>query len=365
MKEMIILHICQINNDKLNGVSCVVPKHFYYQSKLCKAGLLICNNIKINELDNVPNVFNINDFDSKILNLPEPFNNPDLVIFHEIYHPIFLKLSKQLNKNNIPYIIIPHGSLTKEAQKIKKVKKILGNLLLFNKFVKQSKYIQYLSTNEQIASSHFKNKSFVSGNGMNCYDCKKQKFSYDGLKLIYVGRYALYHKGLDILIDGCGIIKDFLIKNNIILDLFGANGDGIEAVKKMVEKNGLQDLVFVHGPIVDTQKINEILKHDMFIQVSRLEGQPLGIMEAMLLGMPTIVSEGSTFSNIIEKNNCGYVASNPRQVADKIVLAYKNKNQLMKLSQNAYNYAKLNFSWDKISKNTLNIYKKIIKEKKI
>lgn len=38
-------------------------------------------------------------------------------------------------------------------------------------------------------------------------------------------------------------------------------------------------------------------------------------MEAMALGMPVIVSEGTTFGSIVQSNECGLVCSTPDEVS--------------------------------------------------
>ena len=86
---------------------------------------------------------NIDPFD--IDKMPEPFNKPDLVVFQECYRKWYIKIGKQLEKKNIPYIIIPHGELGKEAQQSKHLKKVLANLVFFNRFTDKALGIQCLS----------------------------------------------------------------------------------------------------------------------------------------------------------------------------------------------------------------------------
>lgn len=196
---MNLLHVCSITNNKTSGISNVVPEHFINQSKFVKVALLNCNNTQIERLKSEKNVFYYNEINKNIDNLPKPFNCPDLVVFHGIYISQYISIYNKILKKDIPYIIIPHGSLTKDAQKIKKIKKVFGNLVLFNRFIKKAKAIQYLSEIEQKMSSDFKNDSFIMGNGIYTPSLKKEKFSENCIKLVYVGRYAVYHKGLDIL----------------------------------------------------------------------------------------------------------------------------------------------------------------------
>ena len=243
---MNILHICSINNNKTSGISNVVPEHFINQKKYANVALMNCNTIQIEKLKEEKNVFYAKDIDYNIQNLPEPFNNPDLAIFHGIYIYKYTKIAKKLKKRNIPYIIIPHGSLTSNAQKIKRIKKILANLIFFNKFIFNSKCIQFLSIEEKNMSKRYDFNSFILGNGMNNPQIEKKVFENDKLKLIYIGRYDIFHKGIDLIIEYCFSDKEYMKKNNITVDLYGCGNDGAQAVKKLVNKFKIQDIITVH-----------------------------------------------------------------------------------------------------------------------
>ena len=128
----------------------------------------------------------------------------------------------------------------------------------------------------------------------------------------------------------------------------------------MIINNELSDIIKVNGPIYGLEKLKIITSDDVFIQTSRLEGQPLGIMEAMYLGMPIIATEGTTFKEIIKENSCGFSCTNDyNKISQQIVKMNENKNILKKFSQNSYKYAKNNFCWNIISKQSIQKYKEI------
>lgn len=356
---MNLLHICSITNNKVSGISNVVPEHFINQKHFANVALLNCNDTKIEKLEKEKNVFYYNEIKS-INNLPKPFDNLDLVVFHGIYIPQYISIYKKVLRKNIPYIIIPHGSLTKDAQNIKPLKKMLGNLMFFNKFIEKARAIQYLSEFEQYMSNDYKNYSFVIGNGMIMPSIQKREFSKDCIKLVYVGRYSVYHKGLDILLDGCKKAYIKMIKNNIEINLYGSGNKEIDHINEMIKKRNLERVVKANGPIFNNKKQAEIIRNDAFIQTSRLEGQPLGIMEAMFLGMPVIVSEGTTFGSAVKENSCGFVCSNPDEIATLFNNLKMDVNKFIKFGENSRKYAMNNFSWNVIADKSIKKYKELI-----
>ena len=117
---MNILHIACTNGDMCNGVCVVIPQHLNAQSKYANVAFVNISNIKV---DCQCAQFEYRE-DFSVSSLKSPFNKPDMVVFHECYRIQFIKIAKELKKNKIPYIILPHGALTQEAQKKKHLKSL-------------------------------------------------------------------------------------------------------------------------------------------------------------------------------------------------------------------------------------------------
>lgn len=366
-EKLKILHVSEIDNNFSKGTSVIIPQYVLYQKEIGhKVGLLNCNSTKLLKFDNIDNIFSKED--NKDFMVFEKFK-PDIVIFHEVYKPSYIKIYKYCLKNNIPYVVIPHGCLTKKAQSNKKIKKVIGNFMLFNSFLKNAKFIQYLSENEYNMSILKKYKYFVMGNGVedipNINMYLKNNRNDNEFNIIYVGRYDYLIKGLDQLIFGCSLIKEEMIKNKIKINLYGIGSkDSENKILKDIIDNGLRDLIIFNGPVYGVEKRDLIIKNDAFIQVSRTEGQPLGVMEAMSLGMPLLISNGTGFGYIVKNNNCGIVTKcNAKNIGESILELYNLRNSLNKFSKNSYTYAIKNFSWKQISNLCIEKYYLIIKEK--
>ena len=137
---MVILSISKLNNLQVAGTNINIPKFVKYLNNKCESAYLDLGDVELDNLKNFRNYFKAKDLSGlKISNLPKPFNKPDIVVFQGFYIPKFITISKELKKSNIPYTIVPRCSLTEQAQKIKPLKKYLGNMLGFNKLVKEAK----------------------------------------------------------------------------------------------------------------------------------------------------------------------------------------------------------------------------------
>lgn len=362
---MNILHVSSITNNEASGMSVVVPLHVIYQGVYAQTALLNCSKVMVTLEDESIPTFNISDsnVDRNFARLPSPFNIPDLVVIHGVYIPYYIKIMKWLIVNNIPYILVPHGSLSESAQKIKPFKKIIGNLFFFNQLMKNAAAIQFLSENERNSSRSYKKKSFIGCNGMNTGSRVKEYKNYNEIfNIIYVGRLDAYHKGLDLLVEAINLIKDEMRYKKISLSLYGPDhNNGFKTLENLIKKYEIADIVSLQGPIFGEQKITKLLEADIFIQTSRFEGQPLGVMESLALGIPVIITPGTNMAYEVKKNNCGWVADfSSEDIAKKILESHSNRNNLPFISKKAVSYMNNTYDWSKVAMRAVNSYEEVL-----
>lgn len=356
MKKLVILHIGYVDGNKASGVTVAIPKMVHAQHKYADTMLLNLSSEYTDELSVSYSQYVC------IRDLPSPFNTPNIVVFHELYRVPFLKLSHECKCANIPYVIIPHGGLTQRAQKIKAYKKIPANLFVFRNFLRNAALIQYLSDVEH-NTSIIKEKAFVCGNGVVVSN-KEHIFSkYHGLRILFIGRYDIYFKGLDILLDAVNMIKEDMRKQNITITLFGTGKRKDEDIlRKIIQQNELGDIVNLNGPIYGDDKIDQYQSFDCFIQTSRSEGQPLGVMEALSYGMPVIVTPGTSFSELVECNKMGIACEcNATSIAKAILHAVDEQDAFKAMSKNAIEFMKNNYDEEAIAQKAVAKYSSLMR----
>ena len=357
-----ILHIARLGNEKATGVNVAVPEHVLTQGRYAETFLLNVRDDVINGIENQISFVTPGYFSR----ITEFFGTPDIAVFHEVYVKEFISIAAELNKRKIPYIIIPHGSLTEVSQKKSGLKKAAANVLFFNSFVKNAKAVQCLSEAEK-ESTKVKNKKFVSSNGVYIpQKIKKDFLLNDGMKFIYIGRLEYYYKGLDLLISAVRLCADFLRENNCRFYIYGTDKNGrFEHIKNLIQENGVSDIVELNHGIFGAEKEDELLSSDCFVQTSRSEGMPLGVLEALSYGIPCLVSYGTRLGEAVESYDLGWACNaDAGDIASSIRQAVGERYTLVSKSSKAVEYIRKNYEWDLISANAVKIYENLVENKK-
>ena len=116
-----------------------------------------------------------------------------------------------------------------------------------------------------------------------------------------------------------------------------------------------------HGiHIYDEEKERVLLRAYAFIQVSRHEGQPMGIMEALSYGLPCIVTYGTSFGEYINKNNCGIgINFDENELFGAIKKMIEDRDFRDTCAKNA-KMIEREYDWEKVIGLCLNKYKELI-----
>ncbi|RIW36056.1 glycosyltransferase [Bacillus salacetis] len=360
---MNILYISKLTGNMWAGPNNSVPAQISAQSKVDKVFWYNINHVTKDSWKELGFYNNLDDFPQKKIDaLPYPFNKPDLVVFEGVYEFPFCSLVFEVWKKKIPYIIIPRSALTKHAQLNNRVKKNIGNLLFFNKFLNRAKSIHYLTEKEYLDSGDKWNPNYiVIPNGIEYKKNVKVSKAKQKLNGIYIGRIEIYQKGLDLLIEACAMIQDELRRANCSINLFGPNrNNSRENLQKRIETKGIKDLIFINEGVFGEEKEKIQIEADFFIMTSRFEGHPMGLIEALSYGLPSLVTTGTNLTDEIAKYDAGWTAeTNTEGIVSALQNLLSTQMHLVDKGHNALELSK-QYNWDSIAIITSNKYKDLI-----
>ena len=190
------------------------------------------------------------------------------------------------------------------------------------------------------------------------YDFRRQ-YAMDNEKIIlYVGR-LVYEKGVQHLIAAMPKILSNYNDAKLIIAGRGGMMDGLRAEASNL---GLNDKIYFTG-YLNSKQVQKMYKcADVAVFPSTYE--PFGIvaLEAMLAGVPTVVSDVGGLDEIVTHGVDGMksYAGNANSIADSVTALLYDHQLATNVSKKAKQKVKDQFNWEKIAQDTHFTYEKAI-----
>lgn len=190
------------------------------------------------------------------------------------------------------------------------------------------------------------------------YDFRRQ-YAADNEKIIlFMGR-LVYEKGVQHLISAMPKILENYHDAKLVI---AGKGGMLDELKAQVEAMGLGQKVYFTG-YLNAKQVSKMYKcADISVFPSTYE--PFGIvaLEAMLAGVPTVVSDVGGLNEIVDHGVDGMksYAGNPNSLADSILALLFNPQLCESIAKKAKAKVKNEYSWTKIAQDTHFIYQKAI-----
>jgi glycosyltransferase involved in cell wall biosynthesis len=338
------------------------------------------NNIKEEEIENV-RIIRFRNISNKLakkcnLYLPRGFkkwaeknvNEFDVVHLHDFFTYQNIVIARLCKKNNIPYIVQPHGALniTRIKSKFYKIKRLFIDLfsLVLNNSAAVIALTKYEKAEIENINPGIKNKIKVLPNSIDPSEFKDVKAADNYKKygiprehkiISFLGR--LQHiKGVDISLRALAELNKDIKYSFLIVGPDEGEKENLQILAKEL-KIGKQ--VIFAGLLSGNEKWQTIKGSDLFLFSSRSEGFPMTLLEANALGVPVICTEECNLPEV-ETFESGFVVKEEKDLTKKIEKVLTDSNLKKHFSMNAKKLVDL-FSADKNVKELISIYSAVIK----
>jgi len=238
--------------------------------------------------------------------------------------------------------------------------------------------LTYEATEVVVNSNYMKNqvqglfglpfeKINVIANGVNLnnftgverdYDFRRQ-YAMDNEKIIlYVGR-LVYEKGVQHLISAMPKILGGYHDAKLVI---AGKGGMMDELKNQANYMGLGNKVYFTGHL-NAKQVQKMYKcADLAVFPSTYE--PFGIvaLEAMLAGVPTVVSDVGGLNEIVDHgvNGMKSYSGNANSIADSVLALLYDQKLCDTVAKNAKAKVKEEFNWNKIAQDTHYVYERAI-----
>lgn len=268
---------------------------------------------------------------------------PDIVHMHSVFVPYQALLAGLLRKARIPYVVTPHGGFAPQILARSYLKKAIYSFLFEKPRMRGAAGISVVAEGEE-REMHSYVPDFKGG-----ISCIPNAIDSDSLqtmpwspplaksKLIFLGRFDIQHKGIDILLEVGRQLPE------MELHLFGAAAPNTRSELETLRRTSPPNVHF-HDPIFGSEKARIMATATLYVQASRWEAFGMSIVEAMYIGLPCAVASSLHLASVMERHDLGLVfGQEPAQAAVAIREALRDQQLLRRWSSRAQEFVRRNF----------------------
>jgi 1,4-alpha-glucan branching enzyme len=247
------------------------------------------------------------------------------------------------------------------------------------KIHEEEKKLVALSDHVIICSNHMKEELFlleprdnlpvsIIPNGVNLtsvYQDKRNPLNerYNGRRYYFsIGR-TVHEKGFETIMETALLIS----KEKDIHFVIAGKGPLLEEYRRQVKEKGLDDYVHFVGYVSDAER-NTLLFHSEAVIFPSIY-EPFGIvaLEAMAARKAVIASKTGGLKALVEHGHAGLLFDPGHAESLKSCILTLEQSRTMKneMGENGYKMAERMFSWERISKQTVQIYEELSLQHKV
>lgn len=353
---MEIIHIVlgKANPDRLNGVNKVVYQMATEQQKAGK-------NVQVWGITPQPtHDYPARNFKTELFQaeefafaLPKALAKATLAHKNAVFHlhggwvPVFSTLAKFFQKNQLAYVLTPHGAYNQIAMERSWLRKQLYFQLFEKRLLRGARKVHAIGASEVegLYKLSPKTQSLLLPYGFDYETSETLPAKNEKFTIGFVGRLDIHTKGLDLLLKA---FYNFQIhRPDSILWIIGA-GEGEAYINKFIAEKRLRNVV-LWGKKFGAEKDALISKMHVFAHPSRNEGLPTAVLEAAALGTPPIVTQATNVASYLGNFGAGIGIDNEdtkalTQAMEQFRQSYQ-QNEIASYFEGAKKMLTTAFSW--------------------
>lgn len=225
----------------------------------------------------------------RAVKLEEHLRSADLLVLHSAWTYHNVHAARVARRLGVPYLLEPRGAYDPSILRRRRLLKRVWWHAMERTLVRRAAAIHvfFESEQEHLRSLGYSGPAVVAPNGIAappgaCWD------GGSGGYVLWIGRFDPEHKGLDVLLRGLSLLP---AGERPPLRLHGPDwAGGKERVVRLVEELSLQGSVTIGEPVYGAEKWELISRAAAFVYPSRWEGFGNSVAEAVVAGVPTLVT---------------------------------------------------------------------------
>ena len=293
----------------------------------------------------------------------------DLVHIHWLYNHSCIAAARAALAARVPFVVQPHGSLDPHLRKKNWFVKRVYMATLGRPLLRKAAAVVFDTPEEgQLASYSPRRPEWTVPTGLASEDFAplpprgtfRAAFpAVTGPFLLFVGRLSA-QKGLDLLLGAFERLGH--MRPDLRLVLVGPDFRGYEAqVRRMADQLGVAERVLFAGTLSHQLKLAAFVDAELFVLPSYAENFGTVIMEALLCGLPVVISDGV---NTHRELQSAAVATVVRRSVESVVAGVESvledRSARARLAVAGPAFVNAHYTWDAIVPGVITRYEAVI-----
>ncbi|MGB7426595.1 MAG: hormogonium polysaccharide biosynthesis glycosyltransferase HpsP [Microcoleaceae cyanobacterium] len=289
----------------------------------------------------------------------------DLAHIHALFSPISSISAAILRSRQLPYILRPLGTLDPaDLKKKRQLKQIYANLLE-RPNIAGAAALHFTSAEEARISERFgvSTEDIVMPLGVDPPVAVSSTPPESGQcpRILFLSRIEP-KKGLDILIPALEKVLASGIEFQFILAGSNPQDPGYERkIQQQIQQSTLSQYTTLTGFVTGEKKAALLDSADLFILPSYYENFGIAVAEAMVAGVPVVISKGVQIWPAVQQAQAGWVGlGEVSEMTNLIQIALQSATERQVRGLNAQAYALEHYSWEAIATMMIQAYQDIL-----
>ena len=287
---------------------------------------------------------------------------PAVIHIHGLWLGIGYQAAFWAIKNNVPYVISPHGMMDKWAWKKSRIKKAIASLFFQKKVLSRANKLHALNKEEAFSINNLTRLKniFIQPNGINISDYSNAtKKSRAFKKLLYLGRLDQKKSVLELI----KVWKLLIAKSDRFawkLEIAGSGNKDYEKIIRHEARTIPDKYITFLGHVSGKIKFDCFRNADAFILPSKSEGLPVVILEAWAASLPVAMTKECNLNEALKLRLAFEVYSDINDLENSLAAFLSlGEHELKKMGTAANLHVDEYYSWKNIAEAFSSLYSEI------
>jgi glycosyltransferase involved in cell wall biosynthesis len=295
----------------------------------------------------------------------------DIVHINSLYQFPSTIAAHYCRKFGVPYILRPHGTLDPFLFHRHRMRKSVYEALFDRRNLAAAAAVSFTAEEEmELARSlglRFRGAIVPLGVDLDDLQLTTAKGRLDqlwpntaGKKVaLFLGRLN-FKKGLDILARAFGTIARE--RQDVHLLLAGPDNEGYgDKVKQWLKDEGALDRVTFCGMITGREKAIALSQSTLFVLPSYTENFGIAVVEAMVAGMPVVISNKVNIWREVHRSGAGIVVNlESGELASAMISLLDDPGAAVRMGEIGRKLASESFSWNTVGLKLTDLYRRVL-----